>query len=200
MMIKNFGSQVENAWKSLRPMTKELIVGILKPGKKPLRKPGSHYDPHADWEISRLLDALDEQAVAEGNAKTLREINELNRLAEVCAGVLAEKTESAEIFIQLAKRALKRNDYVKIDKLADALYKRFTASEVAEIIRQTDVPQIKAICYETLAVSPTAAIAPLIEDPLYFEIACNVLEQQFVEFENAEAGRILDKMSPNFDF
>ena len=200
MMTKNFGTQVKDAWKSLRPMTKQLIVRVLEPGKKRTKNQSSLYDAHADWEISRLLDALDEQVVESKKAKTESDLDEINQLADVCASVLADKTESAEIFIQLAKRALNRNDYAKIDSLADALAERFSASEVAEVIRQTDVPQIKAISYETLAVTSTAAIAPLLKDPLYFEIACNVLEQQLIEFENMEAGRVLEQMSPNFNF
>jgi len=200
MMMKNFGTQVEVAWESMRPITKELIVGILKPGKRRKTKKNSSHDAHSDWEISRLLDALDEQAVATKDARTDDDLDEINNLANICAGVLEEKTVSAEIFIQLAKRALARNDYSKIDSLADALHERFSVTEIAEVIRQSDVPQIRAICYETLAVMPALSVAPLVNDPLYFEIGCNVLEQQLIEFDNLEAGRILEQMAPRFNF
>ena len=201
MMIKNLGLKVETAWKSLRPVTKEMLVRSLKPeGKKTSRKNRASYDAHSDWEISRLLDALDKQTVDARKEKADLDIDEMNNLAEACANVLQEKTESAEIFIQLANRALARSDYAKIDKLSDALLERFSASEIGEVIRQTEAPQIRAIAYETLAVMQTSSIEPLLKDPLYFEIACNVLEQQMVEFENEDARRVLERMSPGFDF
>jgi hypothetical protein len=37
-------------------------------------------------------------------------------------------------------------------------------------------------------------IVPLLDDPLYFEIGCMVLEQQAIEFENEEASDILEQI------
>lgn len=199
MMIKGLGLQVENAWKNLRPMTKEMLVRVMKPQKQALRNKNYSYDPHADWEISRLLDALDLEAVASKvGQQPQKSLVEINDLAEACASVLESKTESAEIFIQLAKRALSRNDYNKIDRLSNVLMERFSASEIAEVIRQTEAPQVRAIAYETLAVMSTSSIKPLLKDPLYFEIACNVLEQQAVEFEKDEAALILEQLAVDF--
>ncbi len=198
-MIKGLGLQVENAWKNLRPMTKEMLVRVMKPQKQALRNKNYSYDPHADWEISRLLDALDLEAVASKvGQQPQKSLVEINDLAEACASVLESKTESAEIFIQLAKRALSRNDYNKIDRLSNVLMERFSASEIAEVIRQTEAPQVRAIAYETLAVMSTSSIKPLLKDPLYFEIACNVLEQQAVEFEKDEAALILEQLAVDF--
>ena len=67
------------------------------------------------------------------------------------------------------------------------------------MIRQTEMAQIRAIAYETLAVLPTTLIVPLLEDPLYFEIACNALEQQAIEFESDEARKVLDHLGNEFD-
>ncbi len=199
MMIKNLGIQVEDVWKNLRPMTKKMLVGVMETNKKK-RKPNFSYDAHADWELSRLLTALDKESVSSKVSKDTGNLKSINHLAEVCANVLEEKTESAEIFIQLAKRALAKNNYFKIDELSDILLGRFLASEVAEVVRQTDTPQIKAIAYETLAVMSVSVVAPLVKDPLYFEIACTVLEQQAVEFENEQARITLEQMSASFGF
>ena len=201
MVLKNLGPQVQNAWKSLRPTTKEMLESGLEGDKNSMtRKQRSAYDAQSDWELSRLLDALDERVFESEHAKSDEDLIELSNLAEACVNLLEEKTESAEIFIRLAQRALRVSDYAKIDSLSDMLLERFSSSEVGEVIRQTEAPQIKAIAYETLAVMPTSAIEPLLKDPLYFEIACNVLEQQMVEFESEDARRLLEGMTPNFDF
>ena len=189
MTFKNFGKEVESIWNDLRPMTKEMLVKALNTN---IQKPTFSYDAHADWELSNLLNALDHEVRQKDPEKT--DAKDLRNMAEVCANVLEAQTESAEVFIQLARRALAKNDFAKIDSLADALFDRFTAGETAEIIRQTKMPQIRAIAFETLAVLPVTLIGPLLDDPLYFDIACNVLEQQAVEFESAEAKQILEQL------
>jgi len=198
MINKNFGKRVENIWNDLRPMTKKMLEGALSPGKRGAKQKFS-YDAHADWELSNLLKALDEQVRDPEASKDTGKLREIATLANVCAGVLESQTESAEVFIQLAKRALARNDFNRIDKLADVLFDRFSAGEIAEVIRQTEMAQIRAIAYETLAVLPTTLIVPLLEDPLYFEIACNALEQQAIEFESDEARKVLEHLGNEFD-
>lgn len=189
MSIKNFGKQVETIWKDLRPMTKEMLVKALKTRNK---KQKFSYDAHSDWELSNLLTALDEEVREKKSTKD--SVQDLRDMAEVCASVLEARTETAEVFIQLAGRAVRRNDFAKIDELADVLFVRFTAGEIAEIIRQSKMPQIRAIAFETLAVLPVTLITPLLDDPLYFEIACNVLEQQAIEFESDEARIALENI------
>ncbi|MDH3492695.1 MAG: hypothetical protein OEM82_04030 [Acidobacteriota bacterium] len=189
MTIKNLGKQVETIWKDLRPLTKEMLVKALN---KNFKKQTFSYDAHSDWELSSLLTALDEEVRVK--SPDLRTASELRDLAETCAEVLEAQTESAEVFIQLAERALARNDFAKIDKLADVLFERFSAGETAEVIRQTKLAQIRAIAFETLAVLPVTLITPLLDDPLYFDIACNALEQQAIEFESEEARRILEQL------
>ncbi len=189
MTFKNFGKQVETIWNDLRPVTREMLVKALKSNTK---KQTISYDAHADWELSKLLNALDEE-VREKNPKKA-ETKEMRNMADLCANVLESQTESAEVFIQLAQRALARNNFKKIDALSDVLFERFTSGEIAEVIRQTNMPQIKAIAYETLVVLPVSLIIPLLDDPLYFEIACNALEQQAVEFESDEARSVLEEL------
>ena len=116
----------------------------------------------------------------------------MNQLADTCALVLESQSASAEVFIQLAERALRRHDYKKLDRLADRLAEKFTAAEIAEIVRQTDSPQIRAIAYETLANMSVMQVAPLLNDSLYSEIAAAALEQKAFEYESDEAKEVLD--------
>ncbi len=197
MMIKNFGARVISVWEGLRPLTKKMLVGALQSntantGSAPAQK--FSYDIHAEWELSRLLSALDEQAKDAEVRKDAEKLREIKQLAEACAKVLQTQTASAEVFIQLATRVVQRNDFNNLEKLADILAARFSASEVAEIIRQTELAQIRAIAYETLSLMPLGAVVPLLDDPLYFEIARGAIEQQAFEFENEEAQQFLEQL------
>lgn len=194
MTIKDFGSRVESVWQGLRPVTKKMLVGAFETGNAKTNRTFS-YDAHADWELSRLLSVLDEQATSSEVKQDAEKLREIKQFSRTIAGVLEDKTASAEVFIQLAKRAIARNDYKKLDELADVLQNRFPASEIAEIIRQTDMPQIRAIAYETLSLMPTSAIAAIIDDSIYTEIAVNALEQQAFEYDSEEAKEILDQLS-----
>jgi len=194
MMIKNLGAGVATVWEGLRPVTKKMLVGAMHassstPATNPLQT--FSYDAHADWELSRLLTALDEQSKTA--ARNTDILNEISQLADTCVRVLEAQTGSAEVFIQLAERAIKQHDYNKLDKLADRLAERFSSGEIAEIVRQTDIPQIRAIAYETLALLPVPAILPLLDDPLYQDIAANALEQKAYEYDSEEAKDLLDQ-------
>jgi len=193
MMIKNFGARVVSVWEGLRPMTKKMLVGAMQANVAVPTQTFS-YDAHADWEVSRLLSALDEQATDAEILKDAEKLSEIKHLAETCADVLESKTESAEIFIQLADRALNRNNYKKIDKLTDILSTRFSVGEMCEIVRQTVNPAIRALGYETLALVPVVNLLPLVDDPFYQEIVRNVLEQQAFEYESEEARAILEQL------
>lgn len=194
-MIKDLGAGVVSVWEGLRPITKKMLEGVMNAGSSSQPNNSAQkfsYDAHADWELSRLLFALDEQSkkAASSSADLL---NEIGQLAETCASVLEAQSGSAEVFIQLAERAIKQHDYNKLDKLADRLSERFSPGEIAEIVRQTDAPQIRAIAYETLALLPVPAILPLLEDPLYSDIAANALEQKAYEYDSEEARDLLDQ-------
>ena len=191
MMIKDLGAGVVNVWERLRPMTQKMLVGALESNSPNVPNNPSQkffYDAHADWELSRLLTALDEQS----KNPTDNTADELALLTETCVRVLESQSASAEVFIQLAERALKQHDYNKLDKLADTLLERYSAGEIAEIVNQTKLPQVRAIAYETLALLPVNAITPLLDDPLYSEIAANALEQKAFEYESEEARDVLD--------
>lgn len=194
MTIKDFGARVESVWQDLRPVTKKMLVGAMQTNAaKPNQK--FSYDAHADWELSRLLSALDEQANSTDVKKDAEKLRELRQFSNACAGVLEAQTASAEVFIQLATRAIARNDYNKLDALADALLTRFSAGEIAEIIRQTDMAQIRAIAYETLSLLPVSAILTILDDSIYTEIAVNALEQQAFEYDSEEARELLEQLN-----
>lgn len=196
MIIKNFGARVISVWEGLRPMTKKMLVGALQAsGSSPSPQTQKFsYDVHAEWELSRLLSALDEQAKDAEFRQNSNKLSEIKQLAEACAKVLQAQTASAEVFIQLAERAVQRNDFDSLDRLADVLAQRFSAGEVAEIARQTGLAQIRAFAYETLAMMPVAHLLPLLDDSLYFEIARNAIEQQAFEFDNEDAQQILTQL------
>ena len=193
MTIKDFGARVESVWEGLRPVTKKMLVGamqtnIISP------KPKFSYDIQSDWELSRLLSALDEQAGDAEIKKNTEAISEIKHLAETVVDVLEAQSESAEVFIQLAERALKQKDYRQIDKITNALMSRFSVGEMCEIVRQTENPAIRALGYETLALMPTQNLLQLIDDPLYDEIIRNVIEQQAFEFDNEQARQVMEQM------
>lgn len=177
-------------------MTQKMLVGALQSSSS--SSPSSKttkfsYDAHADWELSRLLTALDEQSRSTDVKKDADTLDQVNKLADTCARLLETQSGSAEVFIQLAERALRKHDYKKLDNLADRLTEKFSAAEIAEIIRQTESPQIRAIAYETLATLPVSSVAPLLDDSLYMDIAATALEQKAFEYESDEARDVLDQ-------
>ena len=178
-------------------MTKKMLVGALAASganSASVQTQKFSYDVHAEWELSRLLSALDEQAKDAEVRRDAERLSEIKQLAETCAKVLQTQTASAEVFIQLATRAVQRHDFDNLERLADVLAQRFAAGEVAEIVRQTELAQIRAVAYETLATMPVKNLLPLLDDALYFEIARNAIEQQAFEFDNAEAQQILEQL------
>ena len=197
MMIKDFGARVESVWEGLRAGTKKMLVGAFqaKSGNAvniPTQK--FSYDPQSDWELSRLLTALDEQVKDADVKNNPQQLGEIRQLAETCILVLQAQTESAEVFIQLAERALACKDYNEIDRLADLLTERFSVSEMCEIARQTTNPAIRAIAMETLALMPVDEIVPSLDDPIYEDIARLALEQKAFEYESEEARRVLEQL------
>ena len=201
-MIKEFGGRVASVWDGLRPMTRKMLVGALQSNSSTPannKTPKFSYDAHADWEVSRLLTALDEQSKTKEAGTDSARFAEIAQLADACARVLEAQSASAEVFIQLAERVIKQHDYGRLDNLADHLAERYSASEIAEIVRQTGMPQIRAIAYETLAMLPIPWIMPLLDDPLYADIAAAALEQKAYEFDSDEARDILDELDAESD-
>jgi hypothetical protein len=193
MTIKEFGGKVASVWEGLRPVTKKMLVGAMKAGDAPSQAPRFYYDAHADWEVSRLLSALDEQSSTSEARRDSAKLTEIRELADTCARILESQSASAEVFIQLASRAIRESDYKLLDRLADTLAERYSAGEIAEIVRQTEMPQIRAVAYETLAMMPVENLIPLLDDSLYSAIAAGALEQKAFEFDSDEARDVLDQ-------
>ena len=197
MMINEIGGRVASMWEGLRPVTKKMIVGALQlnPSAPAATKPQKFfYDAHADWELSRLLTALDEESRSNEVRSDAARLTEITQIADTCVRVLESQSASAEVFIQLATRAVRDNDFNRLDKLADHLAERYSAGEIAEVVRQTELPQIRAIAYETLAMLPVGALLPLLDDHLYGGIASGALEQKAFEFDSEEARDVLDQL------
>jgi len=196
MMIKDLGGRVASVWEGLRPVTRKMLVGALQSDLSPassVKKTAAPFDAHADWELSRLLSALDEQSKTKEARSDTAKLKEINQLADTCAHLLEVQTASAEVFIQLAERALQKHDYKKLDELADRLTERFSAGEIAEIIRQSESVQIRAVAMESLVLLPVPALTGLLDDSLYSGIAAAALEQKAYEFESDEARDVLEQ-------
>ena len=87
MMIKEFGGRVASVWDGLRPMTQKMLVGALQssnPATAQNHAPKFSYDAHADWEVSRLLTALDEQAKTKEARTDRTKLAEIKQLADTC--------------------------------------------------------------------------------------------------------------------
>jgi hypothetical protein len=185
--IKDLRGRVASIWSELRPATRGLVERAFQLSNSPNSSARNiPYDTRADYELSRLLSALDEH-VAETDAKGKQ--SDLRKLAEACAAVLQEKTQSAEVFSQLVRRAEGQRDYVRIDALADAL-SRFAPSEICELARSQDVV-VRALANEALAQLPTQMLMSLLGDPVDADVAREALRRQAFEFGSDEAKQVL---------
>jgi hypothetical protein len=179
LSIDDFGTRIASVWSELRPATRGLIERALQNASNGTQTPRNfQYDARADLELSRFLAALD----AEKNGK-------LKSIADTCAAVLLEKTESAEVFTQLVRRAESQRDYNRIDNLADALTARFPPSEICELARSEDTI-VRELANEALARCPVSVLAALLNDPVDAETARAALRRQVIEYGSEEARQI----------
>jgi hypothetical protein len=196
MMIEDFGARVASVWEGLRSTTRNLVERALQSSGPATttttsqRSDARPYDAPADWELSRLLAALDERSTDAGASLNEEQEKELRRLADTTALVLQNQTQSAEVFAQLVARAHRLRDYARIDQLADALAARFAPSEICELARG-DNPVVRALAQEALAQTPTSTLIALLGDPVDAEIARDALERQAVEYGSEEARRVV---------
>jgi hypothetical protein len=191
-IIDDFGSRIATVWSELRPATRGLVERALQAatsGATPGRN--FHYDARADLELSRFLAALDDRAAEKTDALDPEKGGKLKSIADTCAAVLSEKTESAEVFTQLVRRAEMQRDYRRIDILADALTARFPPSEICELARSEDVI-VRELANEALARCPISVLASLLNDPVDAETARSALRRQVVEYGSEEARQIVN--------
>jgi hypothetical protein len=187
LIIDDFGSRIATVWSELRPATRGLVERALS-GTQASRN--FQYDARADLELSRFLAALDDRAAEKTDALDAEKGGQLKSIADTCAAVLLEKTESAEVFTQLVRRAEMQKDYRRIDRLADALTSRFPPSEICELARSQEVI-VRELANEALARCPISVLTGLLNDPIDAEIARAALRRQIVEYGSEEARQIL---------
>ena len=185
LIIDDFGGRVASVWSELRPATRGLLERALS-GTQTSRN--FHYDARADLELSRFLAALDAE---KSNALDPEKGGKLKSIADTCAAVLLEKTESAEVFTQLVRRAEMQKDYRRIDTLADALTSRFPPSEICELARSEDII-VRELANEALARCPVSVLSVLLNDPVDMETARAALRRQVVEYGSEEARQLLN--------
>jgi hypothetical protein len=195
LTIEDFGGRVATVWSELRPTTRGLVELALQ-NSSTTSSPARNvpYDPRADLELSRLLTALDDRASETGTSLETEKGNELRRVADTCAAVLQEKTQSAEVFTQLVRRAHQQRDYARIDTLADALISRFAPSEICELSRSDDLI-VRALANEAMAQVPVSVLVALLSDPVDSEIARAALQRQATEYGSEEARQVLNAIN-----
>ena len=192
MMIEEFGPRVASVWNHLRTTTRNLVERAWKSsaGGSVMQVPQSApYDPRADHELSQLLAALDEHTVPAG-LPAGDASREARRLADACASVLTQQTQSAEVFAQLIQRAHQRKDYARVDALAGMLSERLAPSEVCELARSNNVV-VRALAHEALTQMPASLLMALLRDPVDATVARHALERQATEYASEEAYRVL---------
>ena len=192
LVIEDFGSRIATVWSQLRPSTRGLVERAIhaKSGNTPAVR-NFQYDARSDLELSRFLSVLDDRAGEKSDALDAETIAKVRSVANTCAEVLLEKTESAEVFAQLVRRADSQRDYKRIDVLADALNARFPASEICELARSEDTI-VRELANEALARCPIGVLASLLSDPVDAEIARAALRRQVVEYGSEEARQIVN--------
>ncbi len=198
--IDEFGAQIATVWSELRPSTRGLVERALQaPVTGAQANRNFQYDARADLELSRFLAALDARAAEKTETLDAETSSRLKSIADTCASVLQEQTESAEVFAQLVRRASNHRDYKRIDTLADALNSRFPPSEVCELARSED-QIVRELANEALARSPISVLSALLSDPVDSETARAALRRQVIEYGSEEARRIVNAIDQIEEF
>src|SRR5215203_5317973 len=194
LIIDDFGSRIATAWSELRPATRGLVErALLAVASTTQAARNFQYDARADLELSRFLSALDDRAAEKTDALDAEKGGKLKSIADTCAAVLLEKTESAEVFSQLVRRAEMQKDYRRIDTLADALTLRFPPSEICELARSEDMI-VRELANEALARCPVSVLTALLNDPVDAETARAALRRQVIEYGSEEARQIVNAL------
>lgn len=194
LIIDDFGSRIATVWSELRPATRGLVERALQaPSGSTQPARNFQYDARADLELSRFLAALDDRAAEKSDTLDAETNGKLKSIADTCAAVLLEKTESAEVFTQLVRRAEMQKDYRRIDTLADALTSRFPPSEICELARAEDII-VRELANEALARCPVSLLASLLNDPVDAETARAALRRQVLEYGSEDARQLLNAL------
>ena len=190
MINEKFGSRVTSAWNELRPQTRTLLERAWQSTPAASVEQFRAYDPRADRELSKLLAALDERTQRKDGRNEDEPAQQARRLADTCVQMLTHQTQSAEVFAQLIQRAHARQQYARLDELANAMAMRLAPSELCDMARSPNVV-VRALAHEVLTQAPTSLLRALLHDPIDAEVARSVLERQAHEFGLEEAKRTL---------
>src|ERR1044072_8943970 len=186
MTIEDFGARVASVWQGLRPSTRSLVERPLTTAATAPQptaaanasRTDAAYDARSEWELSRLLAALDERADEKtGTRLSDEQSRDLRRVAETCASVLYRQARSAEVFSQLLSRARRAKDYARVDALADVMTARLAPSELCEMARDPN-PSVRAVAQASLLQLPTSTLVSLLRDPVDADTARPALESQ----------------------
>ena len=192
LVIEDFGSRIATVWSELRPATRGLVERALQSGVgNPSHIRNVQYDARSDIELSKLLTVLDDRLADKREALDLETIAKVRSVADTCAAVLFEKTESAEVFAQLVRRAQSRRDYKQIDLLGDALNERFPLGEICELARSEEAV-VRELANEALARCSVSVLAGLLNDPVDADVARSALRRQVLEYGSEEARQLLN--------
>lgn len=199
MTIEDFGTRVASVWQGMRPATRSMVERALSTPMTPQQGAATTtsattasrrempYDARSEWELSRLLAALDERAAEQGGERlSAEQSRELRRMTDTCAAVLNREARSSEVFAQLLERALRARDYERVDEIADVMTARLAPTELCETARHLN-PAVRAVAQEALAQLPTGLLVALLGDPVDAETARTALESQADEYESEEA-------------
>lgn len=206
MTIEDFGFRVAIVWQGLHPTTRSLVERALlqravsnnahainntkASAAATPRPPQISADARAEWELSRLLAALDERAIKQDEPLDREGRLELRRVSDACAQVLQHQAQSAEAFAQLLERALNARDYKQVDELADTISRRLNPGEMCELARHPQAA-VRAIAHEALAQVSTETLFQLFNDPVDHEVAHTALIIQADEYNSERARQIL---------
>jgi hypothetical protein len=195
MTIEDFGARVASVWQGLRPSTRSLVERALttatiapqNTAAANVSRTDAAYDARSEWELSKLLAALDERADEKTGALLSDEQSrDLLRIAETCASVLHRQARSAEVFSQLLGRAIRVKDYARVDALADVMNARLAPTELCEMARDPN-PSVRALAQEALLQLPTSTLVSMLGDPVDADTARTALESQADEYDSEEA-------------
>jgi len=198
MIIEDFGPRVASVWNHLRTTTRNLVERAWQSPAASSAKVQrtTPYDPRADQELSQLLAVLDEHSGQVERASGREGARRARQLADACANLLSQQTQSAEVFAQLIERAHQQKDYARVDALAGLLPERLAPSEMAELARANNVV-VRALAHEALTQLPTSLLAALLRDPVDATVARQALERQAIEFASLEAQQVLNDFEMN---
>lgn len=193
MINEKFGPQVTSVWNELRPQTRTLLERAWQSKRPAAIEQSRTYDPRADRELSQLLAALDARTKRQDGATEDDQTKEARQLADTCVEMLTQQTQSAEVFSQLIQRAHARQQFAKLDELANGMSTRLAPSELCDLARSPNVV-VRALAHEVLAQAPTSLLRALLHDPVDADVARAILERQALEFGLEDAKRTLREL------